>query len=69
MSQAGMANSLGVSAMAISRWESGRQRPSGTILLKLGILAQKDAATCWSFWNLAGLATSDVVRVLPFAEK
>lgn len=69
LSQSELGRRLGASAMAVSRWERGQGRPTGTMLLKLGILAEKDPRLCWIFWNIAGLSAQDVMRVLPIAEK
>lgn len=69
ISQLELGKRVGASAMAVSRWERQEQQPSGNLLIKLGVLAQGDAELCWSFWNMAGLNSDDVVRVLPIAEK
>lgn len=68
ISQSELAIQLGISTMGVSRWERNLGTPSGIHLIKLGNLAHKDAKSCWSFWRLAGLTMSDVVRVLPIAE-
>jgi transcriptional regulator with XRE-family HTH domain len=67
VSQAELGRRLGVSPMAVSRWERSIAQPVGTQLIGLGNLAYKDADSCWFFWNLAGLMISDVMRVLPIA--
>src|SRR5271167_3075677 len=54
---------LGISAMAVSRWERGVAEPSGEIYIHLGNLAGDPL--CWFFWKQAGLRLSDVTRVLP----
>jgi transcriptional regulator with XRE-family HTH domain len=69
ISQTALGELIGVSPMAVSRWERLHHHPSGNILIKLGTLAQDDPDLCWAFWNLAGLHIPDVVRVLPIAEK
>jgi DNA-binding transcriptional regulator YiaG len=69
ISQTEFGKRLGASTMGVSRWERGEEQPEGSMLLNLGILAGKDARLCWDFWNLAGLSTRDVVRVLPNTEK
>jgi SOS-response transcriptional repressor LexA len=63
LSQAGFGSQVGVSAMAVSRWERGVAEPSGEIYIRLGNLA--GAPLCWFFWKRAGLRPSDVERVLP----
>ena len=62
-----MAAGLGVSAMALSRWERGVAEPTGETYIRLGNLA--DAPLCWFFWKRAGLRLSDVTRVLPEANR
>lgn len=63
LSQAGFGSQVGVSAMAVSRWERGVAEPSGEIYIRLGNLA--GTPLCWFFWKRAGLRPSDVDRVLP----
>jgi SOS-response transcriptional repressor LexA len=63
LSQADFGSRLGVSAMAVSRWERGAAEPSGEMYIRLGNLA--GASHCWFFWKRAGLRLSDVTRVLP----
>ena len=58
---------LGVSAMAVSRWERGTAEPSGDVYLKLGNIAGDPL--CWYFWRRAGLTMTDVMRVLPDANR
>ena len=67
LSQQGFGNRLGVSAMAVSRWERGVAEPTGETYIRLGNLA--DAPLCWFFWKRAGLRLSDVTRVLPEAHE
>jgi len=66
-SQADFGRQLGVSAMAVSRWERGVAEPSGETYIRLGNLA--DNSLCWFFWKRAGLQLSDVMRVLPEAQR
>jgi SOS-response transcriptional repressor LexA len=61
--QAEFGAQLGISAMAVSRWERGVAAPSGEIYIRLGNLAGDPL--CWFFWKQAGLRLSDVTRVLP----
>jgi SOS-response transcriptional repressor LexA len=63
LSQTALARELNVSAMAISRWERGMQRPPANANIQLGNLAGNPG--CWSFWDRAGLHRDDVIRVLP----
>src|SRR5437879_633837 len=67
LSQAEFGRRLGVSAMAVSRWERGAAEPTGEMYLRLGNLA--DRSLCWFFWKRAGLRPSDVARVLPEARR
>ncbi|MGA7295030.1 MAG: LexA family transcriptional regulator [Terriglobales bacterium] len=63
LNQAEFGAQLGISAMAVSRWERGVAEPSGEIYIRLGNLAGDPL--CWFFWKRAGLRLSDVMRVLP----
>jgi phage repressor protein C with HTH and peptisase S24 domain/DNA-binding XRE family transcriptional regulator len=67
LSQFAFGKRLGVSAMAVSRWERGTAEPSGNVYLKLGNIAGDPL--CWYFWRRAGLTTADVMRVLPDANR
>src|ERR1700731_5399389 len=67
LSQEGFGNRLGVSAMAVSRWERGVAEPTGETYIRLGNLAA--SPLCWFFWKRAGLRLSDVTRVLPEANR
>jgi transcriptional regulator with XRE-family HTH domain len=67
LSQEGFGSRLGVSAMAVSRWERAVSEPTGETYIRLGNLA--DAPLCWFFWKRAGLRLSDVTRVLPEANQ
>jgi transcriptional regulator with XRE-family HTH domain len=67
LSQADFGRQLGVSAMAVSRWERGVAEPTGETYIRLGNLA--DDSLCWFFWKRAGLRLSDVIRVLPEAHR
>jgi len=67
LSQADFGRQLGVSAMAVSRWERGVAEPTGESYIRLGNLA--DDSLCWFFWKRAGLRLSDVMRVLPGAHR
>jgi phage repressor protein C with HTH and peptisase S24 domain len=65
LNQIAFGKRLGVSAMAVSRWERGTAEPSGSVFIKLGNLAGDPQ--CWYFWRRAGLTTDDIMRVLPDA--
>jgi SOS-response transcriptional repressor LexA/DNA-binding XRE family transcriptional regulator len=67
LSQDAFGKPLGVSAMAVSRWERGTAEPSGDVYLKLGNIAGDPL--CWYFWRRAGLTMTDVMRVLPDANR
>src|SRR5579885_3565810 len=62
LSQADFGAQLGVSAMAVSRWERGVAEPAGETYIRLGNFAGDPL--CWFFWKRAGLRLSDVTRVL-----
>jgi phage repressor protein C with HTH and peptisase S24 domain len=67
LNQAEFGARLGFSAMAISRWERGAQEPPSHGYIALGNLARD--ASCWFFWERAGLRSENVLRVLPTLEK
>jgi SOS-response transcriptional repressor LexA/DNA-binding XRE family transcriptional regulator len=67
LSQADFGLQLGVSAMAVSRWERGVAEPPGETYIRLGNMAGDPL--CWFFWKCAGLRLSDVTRVLPPARR
>jgi SOS-response transcriptional repressor LexA len=67
LSQSQFGQKLGVSAMAISRWERGAAEPSGEMYIGLGNMAGDPV--CWFFWKRAGLRLSDVTRVLPGTQR
>ncbi len=62
LSQPGLAERLGVSAMAVSRWERGINEPPTRCYLALGKLA--GAPECWYFWQCAGLSKEDLLNAL-----
>jgi SOS-response transcriptional repressor LexA len=63
LSQSEFGSRLHYSAMAVSRWETGKQEPTSRCLIQLGNLAgQPD---CWMFWSRAGLKSSDLQEMLP----
>jgi DNA-binding XRE family transcriptional regulator len=62
-SQTGLGSRLHYSAMAVSRWETGKQEPTSQCYIQLGNLAgQPD---CWFFWGRAGLKTADLKHIFP----
>lgn len=63
LSQSEFGARLHYSAMAVSRWESGKQEPISRCLIQLGnMAAQPD---CWMFWSRAGLKSSDLRHMFP----
>src|SRR5215469_790563 len=65
LSQSEFGSRLHYSAMAVSRWETGKQEPTSRCLIQIGNMAgQPD---CWMFWSRAGLNSSDLHRMLPGA--
>jgi SOS-response transcriptional repressor LexA len=67
LSQSELGKQLGVSTMAVSRWERAIQQAPANIYIQLGNLAGDPL--CWYFWGCAGLSTADVLRVLPAARR
>jgi len=67
LNQAEFGSRVGFSAMAVSRWERGAQEPPAHGYIALGNLAPE--ASCWFFWERAGLRTENVLRVLPTLER
>jgi hypothetical protein len=51
------------SAMAVSRWETGKLEPSARCYIQLGNLAGDPDG--WSFWTRAGLKRSDLGHLSP----
>jgi transcriptional regulator with XRE-family HTH domain len=62
-SQSYFGERLGISAMAVSRWERGETEPTAGAYIRLGNLAGDPL--CWYFWDRAGLDTSNILRILP----
>jgi transcriptional regulator with XRE-family HTH domain len=61
LSQSEFGKSLRFSAMAVSRWERGRQPPSSECYLAMAKIA--DPSFGWKFWSLAGISEDDVERM------
>jgi SOS-response transcriptional repressor LexA len=60
MSQGQLAKRMECSAMTVSRWERGMQKPTADYYIQLGRLVGKDK--CWFFWEFAGLRMADFAR-------
>lgn len=58
LSQSALGSMLHYSAMAVSRWETGKLEPSSRCYIQLGNLAGDPEG--WAFWTRAGLKRSDV---------
>src|ERR1700722_10788173 len=70
LSQSELGSRMHYSAMAISRWETGKQEPTSRCYIQLGNLAGEPS--CWSFWARAGLQKSDLGKInagLPSKQK
>jgi transcriptional regulator with XRE-family HTH domain len=67
LTQDALAKRLNTSAMNVSRWERGEAEPAADAYIRLGHLAGDPL--CWFFWQLAGLSTSDLMRILPVARR
>jgi DNA-binding XRE family transcriptional regulator len=63
LSQSEFGSRLHYSAMAVSRWETGKQEPTSRCFIQIGNMAgQPD---CWLFWARAGLNNSDLRQMFP----
>ena len=67
MNQSALAELLGFSAMAVSRWERGLNEPPAAAYIGLGKLA--GSPQCWFFWNRVGLSRIEVEKVLSSDQK
>jgi phage repressor protein C with HTH and peptisase S24 domain len=63
LSQSEFGSRLHYSAMAVSRWETGKQEPTSRCFIQLGSLAGEP--DCWLFWARAGLRSSDLRQIFP----
>jgi DNA-binding XRE family transcriptional regulator len=61
-SQTEFANRLGVSAMAVSRWERGINEPPAKCYVMLGKMSGPEE--CWFYWERIGITRKDVQRML-----
>jgi len=63
LTQSDFGSRLHYSAMAVSRWETGKQEPTSRCLIQLGNIAGQPE--CWQFWARAGLKSSDLSHMFP----
>jgi len=63
LSQSEFGSRLHYSAMAVSRWETGKQEPTSRSFIQLGNMAGQPE--CWLFWARAGLNGSDLRQMFP----
>jgi SOS-response transcriptional repressor LexA len=63
LSQSDFGSRLHYSAMAVSRWETGKQEPTSRCFIQLGNIAGQPE--CWLFWARAGLKSSDLRQMFP----
>jgi len=63
LSQSNFGSRLHYSAMAVSRWETGKQEPTSRCFIQLGNMAGQPE--CWLFWARAGLKRSDLRQMFP----
>jgi phage repressor protein C with HTH and peptisase S24 domain/DNA-binding XRE family transcriptional regulator len=63
LSQSEFGSRLHYSAMAVSRWETGKQEPTSRCFIELGNMA--GPPQCWLFWARAGLKSADLRQMFP----
>src|SRR5579863_3396720 len=63
LSQSEFGSRLHYSAMAVSRWETGKQEPTSRCFIQLGNMAGQPE--CWLFWARAGLKSADLRQMFP----
>jgi len=63
LSQSEFGSRLHYSAMAVSRWETGKQEPTSRCFIELGNMA--GPPDCWMFWARAGLKSADLLQMFP----
>jgi SOS-response transcriptional repressor LexA len=66
LSQSEFGSRLHYSAMAVSRWETGKQEPTSRCFIQLGNMAGQPE--CWLFWARAGLKSADLRQMFPDAQ-
>lgn len=66
LSQSKFGSRLHYSAMAVSRWETGKQEPTSRCFIQLGTMA--GPPECWLFWARAGLKSSILRQMVPHAQ-
>jgi phage repressor protein C with HTH and peptisase S24 domain/DNA-binding XRE family transcriptional regulator len=66
LSQSDFGSRLHYSAMAVSRWETGKQEPTSRCFIQLGNIAGQPQ--CWLFWARAGLKSGDLRQMFPSAQ-
>lgn len=62
LNQTEFGEKLGVSPMAISRWESGKNDPPADCVVKMAILSG-NANTFWQLMGYIGLTKKDISRL------
>jgi len=67
LSQSEFGSRLHYSAMAVSRWETGKQEPTSRCFIELGNLA--GPPQCWLFWARAGLKSADLRQMFPILKE
>ena len=67
LSQSEFGSRLHYSAMAVSRWETGKQEPTSRSFIELGNLS--GPPKCWMFWARAGLKSADLRQMFPGAKE
>ncbi len=63
LSQTEFGRKLGVSPMAVSRWEAGTNEPPGKCMVKMAVLSGKPT-TFWHFMNHIGLSKKDLKNLI-----
>jgi SOS-response transcriptional repressor LexA len=63
LSQSEFGARLHYSAMAVSRWETGKQEPTSRCFIELGNMAGPPES--WLFWARAGLKSADLRQMFP----
>ena len=66
VTQAQLAELIGVSAPIVSQWESGARKPSPSVFVRMAKLARDPLA--FQFWDFADIHASDVLRLVPEIE-